>query len=162
MGSATRKVNDHFTGVLGERRGIRQGQEALSSAPPSLAETKKIWIFPFSSDPRAAYRLPSLVEYLAEQGKITAAPEDIVQESAIYNDCLVISENQRECVNTAEITCHQDLEVLISEGLCYKNNGYGGIGRLKYGLCPFKEWPEKYQQAFDSRLAIKEWEISKL
>jgi len=33
MGRAARKVNDHFTGVLGERRGLRQDQEALSSAP---------------------------------------------------------------------------------------------------------------------------------
>jgi len=151
MGRAARRVNDHFTGVLGERRGLRQDQEALSSAPPSLEDTKVVAVS-FASDPEVAYRRMSVVEFLIEKAgssNITSDPREVIQKTGAYADFL------DTVGGDAEARCYEDLEELQEAGVCYRSDTYRGVGVLVYGIMPMHLWPEGYDQAFTDYLEKK-------
>src|ERR1035438_5355897 len=67
MGRAQGKAKDVFSGVFGERRGLKAEQEALSTAPPSprpIEAGASAMRRPFSQHEGVSRRLMTLAKYL--------------------------------------------------------------------------------------------------
>jgi hypothetical protein len=144
MGRAQGKAKDVFSGVFGERRGLKAEQEALSTAPPGIrvpkqraASAKK----PFSQHERVSRRLMTLAQYLLGVNGgvgVTRLKAQIVnrQMSRLYA--------------IDDPMCRRDLEALRAQGICTRVGGPKPTqGRVfQYQIVPFSSWPKGHQDRY--------------
>jgi hypothetical protein len=150
MGRAQGQVQDKFSDILGERRGLRADQESASSAPIDNKSNM------FTNDSDESYRLMEVLEWMLEGQRSSSPGKFNVNSEYMSSRCAVYMSPQKRTLLAAERLelIQHDLDTLVELGLIVFDpvasaspvTTYTTKGAYK--LTNSTEWSDKCQEEF--------------
>ena len=142
MGRAQGIAKDQFTGIVGERRGVKADQEGLSTAPPALSgfqvmSNKARKEAAFGTNKETKERRMAVILWMIECTSFPAVIAYVSAHCPAYQESL--------CSTPVE-TCREDLDFLAAQGVCVSSTDKNGDAT--YQVVAHAFWPENNQEQF--------------